>query len=168
MVGQGFRCPPKPNNGDDWTVLKLKNPIQGVKPYRLPSPRDRLKPGDTIVSVNAYNNDFFIVDKRTGEKKHPKTIEDCTRKSDHYETMTTMYIESTCDLAGGASGGTVLKEASDVLMAIHHGNDDTAAEITAGRGGKSVRKSYKGSEWASYHVLVAGEFLATLLLATSQ
>jgi hypothetical protein len=168
MIGQGFKCPASPNVSDDWAVLKLKNPIRGVKPYRLPKKSDRLKVGDKLVSVNAYNNDVFTIDRKTKEKKFPKTIEDCTRKIDHEETVTASYIESTCDLAGGASGGSILKPGSDVLMAIHRGNDDSAAETAAGRAGHSVHKPYRESEWASYHILVADEFLDTLRRATGQ
>jgi hypothetical protein len=165
MVGQGFKCPIKPRDSDDWAVLKLKNPIKGVKPYSLPKRDDGLKKGDKVVSVNAYNNDVFSVNK-AGAKKFPKTIEECSDKFDHYDPVEVLYFQSTCDLAGGASGGTILKADSDVLMAIHKGNRDTYADVDAGRDGRSVHKPWAKGQWASYHVLVKGEFLETLRQAT--
>jgi hypothetical protein len=166
MFGHGFKCPKRPRDSDDWAVLKLKDPIKGVKPYSLPRSGDGLKKGDKVVSVNAYNNDIFTVNKATGKKKFPKTIEECSDKVNHYDPVEILYFQSTCDLAGGASGGTILKADSDVLMAIHKGNLDTDAEVAAGRDGKSVHKPWVKGQWASYHVLVKGEFLETLRQAT--
>jgi hypothetical protein len=163
MVGQGFKCPAIPKwIGDDWAVLKLTAPIDGVKPYRLPAANDRLKEGDKVISVNAYNNDVFTTDRKTRERRFPKTIEECTSKIGHYDPVELLSVETTCDQGHGASGGSLLKAGSDVLMAVHKGNDDTKRNVTAGENGRSVRKPYIESEWASYHVLVAGEFLATL------
>jgi hypothetical protein len=163
MIAQGFKCPAVPKwTGDDWAVLNLENPIEDVTPYDLPELNGRRKPEDKVVSVNAYNDDFFLKDRRTGEKRFPKTIEDCTSKIGHYEPVEIHSFESTCDVGGGASGGSILKIDSNTLIAIHKGNDDGKTEVAAARIGHSVRRPYQEIKWASYQVLVRGEFLATL------
>lgn len=167
LVGQGFKCPRIPNMSDDWAVLKLKNPIPHVKPYSLPAKNERLGPGDKLISVNARNNDFFTIDKTTKEKIYPKTIEDCAHKVNHYDPIAILYNETTCDLGAGASGGSILK-GDNVLVAIHKSNDDTKADNEAGKNGKSVRKPHSEGTWASYHVLLKGDFLETLKRATGQ
>lgn len=165
MIGQGFQCPRIPKwKGDDWAVLRLKEAIEDIKPYRIPKYEDRLQEGETVVSVNARNADVFTQDVWTGEKTYPKTIEDCSNQINHYSPVLVLYNQSTCDLIEGASGGSLLREGSDALLAIHNGNDrsDNGKPPDA-----TGRRPYIRFKWSSYHVLVTDEFLATLRKTTA-
>lgn len=169
LVGWGFKCPTKPRGSQDWAVLKLKNPVVGVKAYRLPNRFDHIDVKEKIIAVNAFNRDF-LRKTVTGEKKMVKSIEECESRFGYREPVKIMYFESTCDSSKGSSGGSILKANSkgDILVGITHGNDESAEERIRSENGDIVKKPYKEGEWASYHVAVAGEFLATLRRATGQ
>jgi hypothetical protein len=168
LFAQGFKCPSKPKNSDDWAVMKLKFPLKGVKPYRLPKSFDRLEEKEKVIAVNAYNDDYFYQDKATGEKTYPKTIEDCTSKFGYAEPVEFKMFDSTCDPSPGASGGSILKSDSkgDILVAITKGGDETPNELKLGEKGAVISKPYKQGKWAGYHVPVKGEFLEALRQAT--
>lgn len=137
--------------------------------YRLPNRFDHIDEKEKIIAVNAINTDF-VRETVTGKKKMVKSIEECESRFGYREPVKIMSFESTCDTSNGSSGGSILKVNSkgDILVGITKGSHALEEERISGANGNVVKKPYKEGEWASYHVAVAGEFLATLRRTTGQ
>lgn len=160
LVGKGFKCPKPPRKGDDWAVLKLRNSIKGVKPYRTPSLNENINADDKVISIAGSSDDFQRADKRMGKMIFPKSIESCQVKQIYLG-----LFASTCDFSGGNSGGSVLRqsESGDVLLGISKGNNESKKERENALIKNIVRREkYNEGKWATYHVPVAGEFLDTI------
>lgn len=163
MVGTGFNCPTPTRPHDDWAVLKIDPPLDGINPYHLPD-EPEIKEGIEVTSVSAMARDFVRIDPKTKKKILPKTIEECRSKK-AYGIGRTVLLESNCDFGRGNSGGSLLRtiNGKDVLVAISVGNRESEEQLRkAERRGTPNTGPYKIDEWATFHVPLNSRFLDTV------
>lgn len=167
-VAIGYKCPQGANQLDDWAVLKLDGAAEGVNPYELPSSNDQVRGDDKVVSVLAGSMDFTVVDRKSGRKSSPKTIDECTvKRTIVFDVMA--KFESDCDAGPGGSGGAVLKRQGgrDLMVGITvHSNANLDQEREAAKQGRKLTGSYAPNNWSTYHLPLDGAFLKAVERAT--
>jgi TonB family protein len=154
---------------NDWAVLKLERPVDGVAPYRVDANKTLgLWQGDRVVNV-AHSVDFT---RRTGPVEHPKHIAECTIHN-LAPSAPPRVIATDCDAAQGASGGSLLSdpggEAEPILIGVLSGTHETPrAAAEAGRRGRPTAKPFDLMTWSTVHVALSHEFLDAVLRAAHQ
>ncbi len=167
MVQTGYKCPKLPEASDDWAVLKIDPPLDGITPYEIPAVGVEITDNDDVISVSAMARDFVRIDPKTNKKYLPKTIEECRTKKT-YGPDRVLVVESNCDFGKGNSGGSILKVHGgwNVLMAISVGNRESEAQLRAAekRGTPNIGP-YQKNVWTTFHVPVNGEFREAIVKA---
>jgi hypothetical protein len=144
--------------------MKLKQPIQGVQPYRV-SPKEvgRMKDGDEVITV-CHSADFM---PKLGSPKH---VGFCHLGKVYWPGNPT-YTTSDCDAGGFCSGGSMLSGNEDdpALLAITQGVNETPEEEDESiRHNRVNKKPYDEANWSSGFVTVKGDFLEAIKSACSQ
>lgn len=95
----------------DWIVMKLKNPVVGVTPYRFPTgPVAR----DTPVTIVSIRQDDFPHDDW-----NERVVSTCAvRKVRNIDGIAASGIETDCDLTDNATGAPILRATNDGLEVI--------------------------------------------------
>ena len=155
LVKSGLECPHSREMYEDWAVLLIDPPINGVTPYKLPGYKEAEE--EEKVKAVAVGSDDFV---RTinGKLLYPKSIEDCRVKKNH-KLGRTVLGESTCDISPGASGSAILGEVggADTILGI------SVTQQTKATSSKNKNSgAYKANSWNSFHVPMNGEFLRTV------
>jgi hypothetical protein len=167
LVGKGFKCPAPPKEYQDWAVMKLRRPVIGITPYQVDAARiDRLKAGDKVVNV-CHSSDFQRKDAR-GETMFPKHVAGCEIKRIYGRFG---VASSDCDIGGACSGGSLLSldDADPALLGIVQGSFETVEQTQRSSAtGIPNKGKYAENVWATHHVLVTGEFLATVRKAAGR
>lgn len=95
----------------DWIVMKLKNPVVGVTPYRIPTAPIEL---DTSVTVASIRQDDFPHDDW-----NERVVSTCAvRKVWNIDGIAASGLETDCDLTDNATGAPVLRETKDGMEVI--------------------------------------------------
>lgn len=167
LVATGFKCPQKPTNAEDWAVLKLERGLIGVRPYLVEN--QLIEVDAKVTSVSAISNDVFQSGRAI--PYYSKTIGNCTAFKIYQSNGDPTIFSSDCDVAGGASGGAILKDGSSwpALLGIHKMTSETREQLAeAIRSGKANSGSFVEREWAAFHVPLQGEFLKAVLSAAQE
>ncbi len=165
LLATGSKCPENGGKfGDDWAVLRLRENVRDVTPYKLPMTGDIPKEDESVVAVSGAARDFFLFDSRRN-KYYPRTIEDCSVKYVRPVSGDGSYAETDCDAAELSSGGSLLRSSKtgDVLIGIHMGSFELAPMLEKALAEKRVnQRPYEHGVWASIYVSVDGKFLKAL------
>lgn len=160
----GWKCAGKTklhHRGDDWAIVRLSKPVEGVQPYRLPYSDELLIAGDPLVSVSASDSEFKLK-RGVAAGRILKSISDCTSTAPYTGWQT---AQTSCDSSAGASGSSLLKARAkyDVLVAITAANSETRQlRAKAARTGVLNKRDFDPHSWVTMHVLLQGEFLSAL------
>lgn len=165
-LASGFVCPRAEQKwGDDWSVLKLTEKILDVTPYKLPLDIDPLEDEVPVVAVSGAARDFFIKNEN-GVKIYPRSVQDCRVRFVREKSGAGAYVETDCDTAPLASGGSLLRtnaDGDDVLIAVHRGNFEFTADLQRALSeGRVNKKEWEQGAWSAIYVSVAGNFLKAL------
>ncbi len=163
MQGTGVECPNKNRAIDDWAVLKIDPPLEGITPYDIPESLD-IKEGQDVLAVSAQARDFYRIDPKTKKKYLPKSIEECQTKQTHGIQRTSL-VESNCDFGRGASGGSLLRVVNgrDTLIGISIANRESETALRqAERRGTPNTGVYQPDKWTTFHVPLNAKFLETV------
>ena len=177
LSAMGFECPGgKQSSWDDWAVLQLDKPIVDVGYYRIAPDliEDFAVAGGEVISVAGRSADFLLRDtygKAITPYVFPKSIEKCQVRYRHRRDGQVAALESTCDAASGASGGSLLlsSDKRDYLIAITTGGQETEAELAeAVRNRRENRRPFEQGQWFTLHVALHGAFLKALQKAINR
>lgn len=169
----GFKCQNGEDQawGDDWAVLKLEKDVpKEIEPYKIPMAGDVHQDEiENVIAVAGASKDFFFV-KPDGEKVHPRNIQNCEVRFVRDVSGDGSYVETTCDNAILASGGSLLRPSptgdGDTLIGIHMGsfelNDMLEKALEEGR---TNTAPFKQGSWSAIYTSVDGVFLRALMSA---
>ena len=154
-------CPDHPPKyTKDWVILKLKNPIEGVTPYRVGT--NQVSENQTVISVKNNAPDF-------AEKKYDINGNPIPLKSIGRCTIIDVYQSSwgsDCDVSQGNSGGAIVlddKQHVPTLVGITFGSYETYAQLLrAVARHKPYHCDYEENKCASMHAPITGKFLDAL------
>ena len=169
-VASGFQCGKKKEikPGDDWAVLRLKESVPGVAPYKLPIHESSvLEFDEKVLSVLGASRDFPKTDKK-GIKFFPPTIEECAVKNIRWVSGGGAYVKTDCDGSLLSSGGSLLRPTNDgdVLLGVFKGTQETTEMANAAAmTNRRTQKTYNSEDWFSVFVSVSGDFLKALQAA---
>lgn len=171
LSAQGFRCPATPRPVDDWAVLILDRPVDGVSPYSIDWESQKpVAPGDKVLAVGLGGIDFPIVIQNNQRSNHTNAIGRCRIRATVGEGSI-KNVASDCDGSQGASGGAMLKEHNNglSLVAIRKSGPETQALVQrAKETGVANRGQFNKDTWASYYVPVVGRFRDAIKAATGE
>jgi hypothetical protein len=177
-ASHGYPCPgTKPNDDQDWAVIKLKGNARGVQPYAVEELPGKLLAKGSAVTFVAHSIDFLRKDQ-TGKVYEPKHIQRGCHINDFVTSVwdpnvVTMY-KGDCDAAGHASGGSILVEGANgpLLSAIFVSSHETKAlekniveldsdGYATGRVTPNIHP-YNAHSWSAVYVPVTGNFLKAI------
>src|SRR5689334_3415851 len=89
------------SNQNDWAIVRLARPVEGIEPYRLPEKSDIGAPGTSVTAVSETTDNW-----RGGGGKlaqNCQVIPVSERLADHFPGV--MHLD--CDVGRGASGSAI-------------------------------------------------------------
>lgn len=169
LEGTGISCPLGTWPDNDWAVMRLKEPIDDVKPYSV----DRVKSeglviGSQVVTIG-HSIDFQSPNPRqfTGPK--------------HYGLCSVLAVDfgppaatlrTACGCSFGCSGGSLLSlDPNPVLLGIvtasfeNYEHGGFGSECEAGERGKPDVVHFEKNRYGTDYRTLSGDFLSTLLNA---
>lgn len=167
LLATGYKCPQTPAPTDDWAVLHLTKPINDVEPYAIPMAKHLVESQIWVVgpaiSVSG-SSDFFRVNRATGKKEFPKSIEDCALRKAYWRSGKPVLFDSDCDSGEGNSGGSLLRRMGSkyVLIGVTKSNNESAESRKSADQSLANKGPYVQGKWATYFVPVANEFLMAI------
>jgi hypothetical protein len=100
--------PPKPGSNNDWAVVRLAQPVQGVTPFPPASARPKI--GDELIALAALAGD------QPGGDPSVPIATPCKVRRVPVSSAATSFYRSDCDATGGASGGMHLTRIGGALV----------------------------------------------------
>jgi hypothetical protein len=165
----GYKCPGTPDPKQDWAVLKLESPADGVTPYQVESGSVRgLKNGSSVVFV-AHSKDWFSKSS-SNRKIYPRHFQMCEVKN-AYSVWEPVYYKTNCDGAEYSSGGGILdgNHATPILMGVNTANWETDKQLQqAIDSGVPSKGEYNENSWTNAFTPVAGDFLRAIEAAAGR
>lgn len=141
-----------PAEYEDWMILKLKKPVKGVKPYRLPASDKDLEPGTPIAYIGR-STDYTDPNNRS---LHPRHGGDCQVRAPVASQNVNGSLRTDCDGSFGSSGGGVLSRGQDpvvygvIVTGGNGGYSNLEFEERAGQTGNIIKcQYYGGGGWFS-------------------
>jgi hypothetical protein len=191
MFDLGFKCPGIADPKQDWAVLQLEAPADGVTPYQVEAkatkaldersrvvyvapyqaesePVKGLKNGSPVLFV-AHSIDWFTKSQSNG-RFYPKHFQKCEVKN-AYSLWEPVYYKTNCDGAEYSSGGGLLDGNHDnpILMGIFSSNWETGQQLQqAIDSGIPTKGEYNENSWTNAFVPIAGEFLRAIHAAAGR
>lgn len=136
----GSRKPYSNSGVKDWAVMRLSEPVAGVRPYQ-------------IGSRGAGAVDFLAHDHDNWSPKRTKSIENCRIRGGGPSAGGVREIQFDCDTGNGASGAALLAPGSATMIGIFVGYRSTHPS----------RAAPFSSLHYNYGVTISGEFRRAIL-----
>jgi hypothetical protein len=167
LFEEGFKCPSNADPKQDWAVLKLESPADGVTPYQVESDLAKAPKNGSPAMFVAHSKDWFSKGK-SDRKIYPRHFQMCQVKN-AYSVWEPVYYKTDCDGAEYASGGGLLDGNHDnpILMGVFSSNWEMEQQLQqAIDSGVPTKGEYNENSWTSAFIPVAGDFLRAMKRAT--
>lgn len=138
----GSRKPYSNSGMMDWAVIRLSEPVGGVRPYQ-------------IGSRGAGAVDFLAHDHDNWSPKRTKSIENCRIRGGGISVGGVREIQFDCDTGNGASGAALLAPGSATMIGIFVGY----------RSAHPSRAAPFSPQHYNYGVTISGDFRRAILNA---
>jgi hypothetical protein len=162
LVGTGLSCPSKNSPDDDWAVMRLKEPIEDVKPYSVEGASEYLDVGTQVITV-AHSVDFKSGAQHELGAKH---FGKCSVLQT-YGGFPPASVSTACGASHGSSGGSLLSLDPDpVLLGVVSQVNETSAEANKAQArGKPRVLHWQKDGNGTYYRTLSGDFALTLMEA---